>query len=500
MTNTTDRIPPTLPGGDDGANQQPTSGSGSAGVSQKENTAPPTDRTKVGDPHATRVYSREELAQLDQRLAAEVVDSTLAENPAGHKPLNELTLTAPPIIKRGAGGTKTIPHSRSLMFGGENWLTYFKQWQLLGVIVFLTVLFGVFAWIFLREKSLRTVATVELRVVDPGMGAIWLQGDETVQIENRIELPAPRQGLPVQVVAGVAPLSIQLFDETQLSLAPKTSVSFLFSETALDRLLIQIEDGTMLVVGTATIQNPLAHSAKVTRGNMGVIFRESPFYFVVDCFSGECTTGKNTQALPSGKRTEVGKDGRLLFPGLVQHEHYIVFSVVATSTPTFTPTAMPILTNTPILTVTPTVTPTRTPIPTPEDTPTSTPTETPEISEVPPITINGFSCNAGEVITYKTSSVIEFSFNWAGRLASNQYVEILTGPRGSNTTLNYTETVPPERRIGNTWTIQLSIPQYNIYNPNWRDYHWQVRVMERTVSGNTFPVRFSGRRCFSISD
>lgn len=175
--------------------------------------------------------------------------------------------------------------------------------------------------------------------------------------------------------------------------------------------------------------------------------------------------------------TAAGENGRLL-------------TLTSTSTSTALPTRTPTLT----AVIAPSATPTRTATPT--LTPTDTPTATaPAAPFIPPINVTGFSCNTGEVITYKASSTIEFTFNWASTLESSQYLEIRVGPRGNNTTLTSIGRVPPEHRVGNTWTLTTVVSSF--YNPDWRDYHWQVHLMQPTRNTS---ISTSARRCFSIGE
>lgn len=452
---------------------------------------------------ATYVYTPEEREILEQASQSSI-PTPVETAVSTADPFDPFTADVPPVtITRGAGGSSPVPSSNLSSTKIQSRFKSLRQfphvnWLIVGAVLL------VMAAVYLLIQQGRSpepdppTANVgnesQVEVVAAEGDGRWQKGDTSGSIEADATLPLPEAGNPVQITSATTLLTITLPNQTQIMLEPQSTVVLKFVDDVPDRVVVQINEGILFVRGTAVTQTPLENRVTLTDGQMGLIYQELPFEFAVDCFKGECLVEDSESALTQGWRTSIGGNGRFTTPEPARNDLYGAFPGVAT--PTVTPTAT--ATQTPTATFTPSITPTATETPT--NTPTSTPTETPTATatqSVPPITIIGFSCSANQLTTYKTDSTIEFKFEWAGNLASNQYIEIRTGPRGDGTTLTIVTTVPIERRAGNIWTMSVRIPDYPVYNQSWRDYHWDVRVMQKT-STSQFVVMSSPRRCFRI--
>lgn len=453
---------------------------------------------------ATYVYTPEELAILEQASQSSIPTpvETAVSTP---DPFDPFTVDVPPVtITRGAGGSSPVPSSNLSSTKIQSRFKSLRQfphvnWLIVGAVLLL--IGAVFLLIYQGSSKEPNPLTGEVgnegvqEVITADGDGRWQKGDASGSIKVGPSLPLPEAGNPVLITSATTLLTITLPNQTLIMLEPLSTVVLKFAEDVPGQVVVQINEGMLFVRGTAVTQTPIENRVTLTDGEMGLIYQELPFEFAVDCFKGECLVEDSESTLTQGQRTSIGGNGRFTTPEPARNDLYGAFPGVAT--PTVTPTAT--ATQTPTATFTPSITPTATETPT--NTPTSTPTETPTATatqSVPPITIIGFSCSANQLTTYKTDSTIEFKFEWAGNLASNQYIEIRTGPRGDGTTLTIVTTVPIERRAGNIWTMFVRIPDYPIYNQSWRDYHWDVRVMQKTNSGREFVVMSSPRRCFRI--
>jgi len=454
---------------------------------------------------ATYVYTPEELAILEQ-ASLDIAPAAGQTAVSTTDPFDPFSADVPPItITRGAGGSSPAPASNSSSAKTQSRFKSLRQFPHVSWLMVGAVLLLIAAVYLLIQQGRSTepdppTANVgnegQFEVVAAGSDGRWQKGDASGSIEAGTSLPLPEAGDPVLITSATTLLTITLPNQTQIMLEPQSTVVLKFAEDVPGQVVVQINEGMLFVRGTAVTQTPLENRVTLTDGEMGLIYQELPFEFSVDCFMGECLVEDSEPALTQGQRTSLGGNGRFTTPEPAKNDLYGAFPGVAT--PTVTPTAT--ATQTPTATFTPSITPTATETPT--NTPTSTPTETPTPTATrafQPIRILSPGCAASQYITYKTDSTIEFKFNWGGTLAANQYIEIRTGPKGgSENTLAFLTTVPNERRAGNDWTMSIQIPGSSIFNSAWRDYQWDVRVLQKTDFGRPSVLVFSTLGCFSI--
>jgi hypothetical protein len=474
------------------------------------------------DPGATYVVRREELADTPAEMIPErahdpevtfIYDPDTSPQPATQAtPVKPVPIKSPdpfettgePIsIKRGAGG---------IMSNAELWPLTGRQTGM-GLLLLVVVIGAVIVWrsVWLSNgdetEEIIAPTTSPLELASPLMpitdspGARWEQAGASQAIAANMPLPAPVSGQPVQITTASAPLTLALAGGAQLDMDMDTDILFKYMSDAPQAMIVELQAGRMVVIGTAVIQNILGGRTQVTNGLMGIVYAESPaFQFEIDCFRGPCAGQQSSeeleQVLQTGERLYMSRDdGRFVSPQQqLRHELYPFSPIIAT--PTLTPP--PTITNTPLATATaatsatPTATATQTPEPT--ATPTATPTETPAVPFIPAPVIANLTCN--NIQAYRRGDNVNFTWTWQGQLRQNQYLEVRIGPNARNSNLQWQGTANSNDRQGTLWLLTLPISQF--YDPNTLDLNWQVYLMQSRTNGTNFEVTRSSRGCLRI--